>query len=174
MPELLPEVDEHDRVLNIHPKEKLTESHFRHRVALIIPKTNDNKIIISKRAKDKFPYPDVWVCAIGGKVQAHETYEQAALREMQEEGNYQSQLQYVSTSSFESKEEKHLAQIFTTTENIPIEKFLPEPEEVQYFQAFTIEEIKNMIKKNPESFAPSFRIHFQRFVDKYTPIQSKV
>lgn len=169
MSELLPEVDEHDNLLAIHPKEKLKELKFRHRAALIIPKTSDNKIILAKRAKDKFPYPNVWMCAIGGKVRAHETYEQAALREMLEEGNYISQLQFVLSSPFENTEEKYIAHIFTTTDKIPLEKFQPEPGEVQYFQAFTIEETKNMIQNNPERFGPSFRVHFARFIEKQQP-----
>lgn len=166
MPELLPEVDEQDNLLAIHPKEKLKELNFRHRAALIIPKTHNHKIILAKRAKDKFPYPNVWMCAIGGKVQAHETYEQAALREMLEEGNYISQLQFVLSSPFENTEEKYIAHIFTTTDEIPLEKFQPEPGEVQYFQAFTIKETMDMIQKKTEDFGPSFRVHFQRFIEK--------
>src|SRR3989338_6479303 len=81
-PELLPHIDEHDNLIAIHPKETIKQQNLRHRVSLIIPKTTDNKFILALRAKDKFPHPNVWVCAVGGKVQSHETYEQAALREM--------------------------------------------------------------------------------------------
>ncbi len=166
MPELLPEVDENDNIIAIHPRKLLKELKFRHRAALIIPKTKDNKIILAKRAKDKYPFPDVWCCAIGGKVQAHETYEQAALREMQEEGNLTSKLQLIVTSPFENTEEKNIAHIFTTIEEIPVSNFQPELSEVQYFQAFSIKEAQKLITENPENFAPSFRVHFKRFIEE--------
>jgi hypothetical protein len=40
------------------------------------------------------------------------------------------------------------------------------PEVVQYFQAFSLEEAQQLIKENPENFAPSFRVHFKRFIKK--------
>ncbi len=167
-PELLPHVDEHDNLLAIHPKETIKQQNLRHRVSLIIPKTTGNKFILALRAKDKFPHPNVWVCAVGGKVQSHETYEQAALREMQEEANIQSILKLIIPfSPFENDNEKYLAQLFTTAEEIPLHLLHPDPSEIQYFQAFALDQATQLIKHHPEQFAPSFRIHFQRFIEKF-------
>ena len=167
-PELLPHIDEHDNLIAIHPKETIKQQNLRHRVSLIIPKTTDNKFILALRAKDKFPHPNVWVCAVGGKVQSHETYEQAALREMQEEANIQSKLKLIiPLSPFESEKEKYIAQIFTTTAEIPLPLLPPPPSQIQYFQSFSLSEAKTLITHHPEQFAPSFRIHFQRFIETY-------
>ena|SRR3989338_3866482 len=168
-PELLPHIDEHDNLIAIHPKETIKQQNLRHRVSLIIPKTTDNKFILALRAKDKFPHPNVWVCAVGGKVQSHETYEQAALREMQEEANIQSTLKLIIPNSpYENDKEKYIAQVFTTIQEIPLHLLHPDPSEIQYFQSFSLEEAKTLINQHPEKFAPSFRIHFQRFIEKYT------
>ncbi len=40
---------------------------------------------LAKRAKDKYPFPDTWCCAVGGKARHGESDEDAAIREMKEE-----------------------------------------------------------------------------------------
>ncbi len=64
------EVDQDDNVIGTYSKTELKERKFRHRITIVLPKAKDGKFIFSRRAKDKFPFPDVWVCAVGGKVSA--------------------------------------------------------------------------------------------------------
>ncbi len=85
---------------------------------------------------------------------------------MQEEGNLTCRLELITISPFENAEEKNIAHVFTTMEEIHVNKFQPELSEVQYFQAFSIKEGQKLITENPENFAPSFRVHFKRFIEK--------
>lgn len=43
------------------------------------------KLLLQKRSATKDTFPDTWTCSVTGHVDAGETYEQAALRELQEE-----------------------------------------------------------------------------------------
>ncbi len=83
--ELFDEVDEDGNVIATHPKSYFKERMFLHNVSLIIPISTDNKVLISRRAKDKYPYPDTWTCCLGGKASSGENSEDAAKREMREE-----------------------------------------------------------------------------------------
>ena len=165
--ELLAEVDTQDNVVAIHPKEKLKELKFRHRISILLPKTTEGKFIFARRAKHKHPFPDVWVCAVGGKVRANETYEQACLREMHEEAGFKAQLQYVATSKLDLPEEKAIVHIFTTQEELSLKQFNLDQEETQYVQALSIQEMNAIIKEHPEQCAPTFIRHFNVFKEHF-------
>ncbi len=93
--EIILEVDWDDQIIGTHPHWKLKEKMFPHRVALIIPRTTNNKFIFCRRAKEQQPFPDTWCCAAGGKVIWGEGYQEAAQRELQEELGSQEELEEV-------------------------------------------------------------------------------
>ncbi len=131
------------------------------RCSLIIPVASDNKFLFSRRAKDKLPFPDTWVCAIGGKVNDGESFEDAAKREMREEAGVEVLLRKV--CSFEYNVEfSAVFTIFTTYEPLPDDLKL-DFSEVQFVKAFSLAEIKEMIAKTPEEFAPTFRVALAEF-----------
>src|SRR3989338_262604 len=135
MQEFISDIDWNNNVIAVHPKEKLKQQHFIHRVSLILPKTSDGKIMLCKRAKDKFPRPDTWCCAIGGKVLANESYHDAATREMIEESNFNTSLTQVEYFNYEDEFERVRYGVFTTKEPVSVDRFEPELSEVQFFKA---------------------------------------
>lgn len=161
--EMIEEVDCNDNTIQIVPKTELKKRVFFYRNSLIIPKTFNNQFIIAKRAENKFPYPGVWCCGIGGGVKANESYEDAALREMIEESGFSTELSLVSNFVYDTEIHKAIFQVFTTKEVIPIEQLIPEEKEIQYFKSFSLEEIDSMIKENPSNFAPTFIKAFYSF-----------
>lgn len=165
--ELFAEVDQHDNVIAIHSKTKLKESPFRHRLSWIALKTAGGKILLARRAKTKLPFPGVWVFAIGGKVQASESYEAAAHRELLEEGGISAPLELAAISKVDLPREKAIAHIFITKEEITPQSLQLDAEEIEYVRAFTIEEITAMITRNETGFAPTFVRHFQNFKEQY-------
>ena len=167
MEELFAEVDENDNVLAVYSKERLKELRFRHRLVLIVPKAKEGKFIFAKRAKVKFPFPDVWVFGVGGKVRAGETYEEAAIRETEEEIGIKLNVEEVATSKLDLAQEKAIAKIFTTKEIMDLEEFRLDHSEIDYVEAFTVKEMEEIIQNKPESFAPTFIRHFKVFADAY-------
>ena len=127
-----------------------------HKVCLIIPKAAKNKIILSKRAKNKQPWSDTWVCAIGGKVNEGENQKEAALREMKEESNFSSELLEKGSFIYDKDNYKAIFYIFTTKDEISIRDLKPDKKETQYFKEFSIGEIKEKINKNQNKFAETF------------------
>jgi len=131
------------------------------RCSLIIPVASDNKFLFSRRAKNKLPFPDTWVCAIGGKVNENESFEDAAKREMLEEVGVEVPVRKIASFHY-NVEFEALFTIFTTDVPLP-DKLKLDPSEVQFVRAFSLAEIKDMIEKNPNEFAPTFRVALKEF-----------
>ena len=156
MPEFIDHVTWDDLVLRSRPKSDLKEGQFPHRGAVVLPRTPNGKFILAKRAKDKHPFPDIWCCGIGGHVASGETYEEAALREMQEEAGISSSLEFLAVSQYDSPEEQILFHVFASQDHFSVEDFSPDPREIQYFKAFHLEEIEAMIAQDASLFSPTF------------------
>lgn len=167
MEEFIEEVDWDNNVIAVHPREKLKEKVFPHRASLIIPITPEGKLILCKRAKDKHPYPNTWCCAVGGKVLAGETYEQAAMREMKEEVGLTADLQFVAPFSYKEEDYPAIFHIFTTTQHIRKELFNLDPTEIQYAEEFTREEVRQLMTEQPAQFAPTFCRALEVFLKRY-------
>ncbi len=162
--ELIEEIDWCGNIVGVHPKNLLKKKMFPHKVSLIIPRTKDNKFILSKRAKDQEPWPDTWVCAVGGKVAAEESFEKAALREMKEEIGVVCELEEVGKFSYDDKNYKAIFQIYTTKKELDIDLLRLNPEEIQFSKAFSLDEIQKSVEQNPENFAKSFIPTMKEFV----------
>lgn len=165
MEELIEEIDAKGRIIAVRPKSELKKRMFLHRASLIIPRAENNKFWLCRRAADKQPFPDTWCCAVGGKVSAGESYEAGAQREMKEEIGLSAPLQRVALFKYDDLEYKALFTIFTTAASLALEKCVVDKGEIQFLKAFSIEEIRRMIEEKPEEFAPTFRAALKAFAE---------
>lgn len=156
MDELIDEVDYTGKVIATHPKSYFKERMFLHKASLIIPKTFDNKYLLSKRAPDKHPWPGTWCCAVGGKAHSGETEEEAGIREMKEEIGKIYELEKVTTFVYDEKEYKAIFNIFTTKIPINPTEIILDPKEIECTKAFTLAQILRMVKETPQTFPPTF------------------
>jgi isopentenyldiphosphate isomerase len=163
--EFIDEVDRSGKIIATHSRALLKKQMFMHRVALIIPKAPNNKILLSRRAKDKHPFPDRWCCAVGGKVSHGETEETAALREMKEEIGKSLALQKVKEFVYDEQDYKAIFTVFTTKTAMASDDLVLDPEEIQYSTPFSKEEVRKMIKESPSSFAPTFIAAIKETID---------
>lgn len=65
---------------------------------------------------------------------------------------------------YDAEDYKAFFTVYTTKEEIDLNQLRPDPKEIQYIEAFNIEEIKEKIEKEPNSFAPTFREAIKHFV----------
>lgn len=164
--EFIEELGINGNIIAIQPKSELKKRMFIHRCSLVIPRTFENKFLLSKRSKTQYPFPDTWICCIGGKVLAGETYLEGAIRESIEEVNLSLELEEVCSFFYDTEEYKSFFKVYTTKEQIDPNQLKPNPEEIQYIQAFTRQEIQEQIENDPEAFAPTFREAIRHFIDK--------
>lgn len=82
---LLDIVDAQDRVIGRGTREEVHSQHHLHRAVHIFVLRDDGAIYLQKRSPNKDSSPNRWDSSCSGHVDAGESYDQAAVRELQEE-----------------------------------------------------------------------------------------
>ncbi|MFJ5778349.1 NUDIX hydrolase [Streptomyces sp. NPDC093094] len=83
--EILDIVDEHDRVVGRRPRGEVYAEGLRHRCVFVQARDAQGRIFVHRRTADKLVFPSLYDMFVGGVVGAGETYDDAALREAEEE-----------------------------------------------------------------------------------------
>ena len=83
--ELIAWVDRHDQVLGALPRAELRERGLIGRGTYILLFNSAGELCVHRRTLSKAIYPGYWDVAAGGMVQADESYELSAARELEEE-----------------------------------------------------------------------------------------
>ncbi|MCW5202192.1 NUDIX hydrolase YfcD [Desulfobulbus sp. N3] len=127
--EIVQIVDEHNRELGELPRRLMREQRLIHRASYILVFNAVGELFIQKRTTTKDVYPGYWDVAAGGVVQAGETYEQSAERELAEElGVGPVKLNVLFDQYYEDQENRVWGRIFTCVHEGP---FILQPEEVE-------------------------------------------
>lgn len=83
--EILDIVDEHDRVIGQAPRGEAYARGLRHRCAFILARDAAGRVFVHRRTATKLVFPSLYDMFVGGVVGAGESYDDAALREAEEE-----------------------------------------------------------------------------------------
>ncbi|MET7702242.1 NUDIX domain-containing protein [Streptomyces sp. NPDC005485] len=83
--EILDIVDENDQVIGQSPRGEAYARGLRHRCVFIQARDADGRIFVHRRTPTKLVFPSLYDMFVGGVVGAGETYDDAALREAEEE-----------------------------------------------------------------------------------------
>ncbi|MFK4148369.1 NUDIX hydrolase [Streptomyces sp. NPDC004065] len=83
--EILDIVDENDRVVGQSPRGEAYAAGLRHRCAFIEVRDAQGRIFVHRRTPTKLVHPSLYDMFVGGVVGAGESYDDAALREAEEE-----------------------------------------------------------------------------------------
>ncbi|MEW2623100.1 NUDIX domain-containing protein [Streptomyces sp. NPDC048106] len=83
--EILDIVDEHDRVVGQLPRGEVYDRGLRHRCVFIQARDAAGRLFVHRRTATKLVFPSLYDPFVGGVVGAGESYDEAALREAEEE-----------------------------------------------------------------------------------------
>lgn len=83
--EILDVVDENDRVIGQYPRGEVYARGMRHRCVFVLARDADDRIFVHRRTPAKLVFPSLYDMFVGGVVGAGEAYDDAALREAEEE-----------------------------------------------------------------------------------------
>ena len=83
--EILDIVDEQDRVISQSPRGEAYAQGLRHRAVFIQTRDAHDRVFVHRRTPTKLVFPSLYDMFVGGVVGAGESYEDAALREAEEE-----------------------------------------------------------------------------------------
>ncbi len=165
--ELIDEVDRDGKTIAVHPKSHLKDRMFLHRVSLIIFAAENNQILLCKRQKNKYPFPDTWCCTVGGTSRHGESAENTALREMQEEVGKAYEIKRVNSFVHDKEDYKAIFTVFTTTAPVSPSELKLDSGEIQCCKAFGVDEVLQMISEDQSKFLPVFIAEMKEFAKHY-------
>ncbi|MFG2637431.1 NUDIX domain-containing protein [Streptomyces sp. NPDC048362] len=83
--EILDVVDEKDEVVAQYPRGEVYARGLRHRCVFVQARDADGRLFVHRRTATKLVFPALYDMFVGGVVGAGESYDEAALREAEEE-----------------------------------------------------------------------------------------
>ncbi|WP_225845789.1 NUDIX hydrolase [Streptomyces sp. HPF1205] len=83
--EVIDIVDEHDNVVGTSPRARAYALGLRHRAAFVLVRDAEDRIFVHRRTARKLVFPSMYDMFVGGVLAAGESYDEAALREAEEE-----------------------------------------------------------------------------------------
>jgi 8-oxo-dGTP pyrophosphatase MutT (NUDIX family) len=83
--EILDIVDENDQVIGQAPRGEVYARGMRHRAVFVRARDAEGRIFVHRRTATKLVFPSLYDMFVGGVVGAGESYDEAALREAEEE-----------------------------------------------------------------------------------------
>ncbi len=95
-------VDKNDEVIDEASRDEIYTKMLCHRIVHVLIFDHTGRMALQLRAKHLKYCPNHWSTAVGGHVNSGETYEQAALREFQEELGVNNPIQFLFKDYYET------------------------------------------------------------------------
>jgi len=130
--EMLDIVDDDDRVLSQAPRRKVLDEYHVHRAVVFFVFDREGNVFVNKRSDTKEIYPGYWSIAFGGHVRAAESYESAAIREVQEETGLFDRPVLIGSFKKRTADERENVNVYRITASRDLDLFADEIEQGQY------------------------------------------
>ena len=152
-------VDEQDNVIKQVTRDEARTSLFLHRSITIFIFNTKGEIFVHKRTTTKDIYPGMYDMACGGGVGAGETYETAAIREVQEEfGIKDPKLEFLFKMRYKSDADNIFIKVYKTVYD---GKITLQKEEIVSGEFMSMKALKELMQK--EEFCPDSVEVFKKF-----------
>ncbi|PCI90545.1 hypothetical protein COB18_00475 [Candidatus Kaiserbacteria bacterium] len=152
--------DENDNVLGSGTKEDVWKKGIWHRVVRVYLINSKGEVLITRRAASLVSCPGKWNDSASGHVDEGETYQQAALRELNEEvgisGIYLRKISKIKCS--ETDESEKIKNRFTTIFTGQYDGEVNfNPSEVEQIRWVHLRELKDLVKEQSGDFTEGFK-----------------
>lgn len=163
-------VDNQDNPIGIMDK---LEAHLKgllHRAFSIFIWNQKRELLIHKRAPNKYHSANLWTNTCCSHPQPNEATMDAAIRRLQEEVGFSTNLQHRFHFIYKTKLENNLIEheldhVFIGEYN---EDFTPNPDEISETRWISIENLKNELETSPDNFTYWFKEIISKYEDKIT------
>lgn len=160
--EILDVIDPDDQVIGQASEKDIYEKRLSHRIVHVMVVNTKGELLLQKRSMRKAYMPGAWVTSAGGHALTGETYEEAALREMEEEIGVVCSLTFKGKEWFDCDDRPGLKKIVALFEAHHEGPFRISEREVEQVTFFSLGEIKEMVKQG-ESFHPELLFLLERY-----------
>lgn len=154
--EYLDIVNKQDEVIGRAEQSEIYEKKLTHRIVHIFIFNDQGEIALQLQSKNKKFCPLHWVSSAAGHVQAGETYEEAALRELEEEIGVNLPLIFLRKDLYLVAGQDNFYKFITTFKTAYSGPFKINNFEVEKVEYFSLETIKQMMERG-EKFHPELK-----------------
>jgi isopentenyldiphosphate isomerase len=158
--EIVAIVDEQNNVIGAVPRREMRAKRLLHRSTYILVFNAQGEIYVQKRTMTKDVFPGYFDPATGGVVLAGESYEESAVRELEEEmGICDVPLTRLFDFYFDDEHARVWGRAFSCEYNSEI---IPQAEEVEYVEMMTIGDV--LRRAETEQFTPDGLLVVRRYL----------
>ncbi|MEM7542635.1 MAG: NUDIX domain-containing protein [Pseudomonadota bacterium] len=159
--ERLDVVDVDDKVIDQAKRGEIHRLRLRHRAVHMLVFNRQGRLFVQQRALAKDSFPGYWDTSAAGHLDAGETYDQAARRELSEELGLQASLEKVGRLEASAATGFEFVNVYrAVTDQTPV----PAKDEIMATRWFEITALGDEMDRGLMPFTPSFRVIFARFV----------
>jgi len=106
-------------VVDVVPRREMRARNLRHRSVGIVVLDSTGRVLIHRRADHKDVWPGFWDLAVGGVVDAGESWEAAAVRELAEEVGSRAPIREIGRGRYEDDAVKAIVRMYVAYEDGP-------------------------------------------------------
>ena len=158
-------VNEHDEEIGLMPKMEAHEKAVLHRAFSVFVFNRNKELMLQQRALHKYHSPGLWTNTCCSHQRSGETNIIAGTRRLQEEMGFVTDLEDVISFIYKAPFDNGLTE--HEYDHVLVGAYDGEPvintDEVAAWKWMAIEDIKNDIKVNSDSYTAWFKIIFERF-----------
>lgn len=142
--EALDIVDEHDQVVGQALRGEAYARRLRHRCVFILARDGAGRVFVHRRTAGKLVFPSMYDMFVGGVVGAGESYDEAALREAEEELGVSGlpEPERLFTFLYETAEHNWWSAVYQVRCDLPVN---PQVEEVAWHAFLTEQELERRL-----------------------------
>lgn len=148
-------VDENDTVISSQNRGTVHVNNLRHRAVHMLIFNPAGELFLQKRSRWKDKNPGLWDSSAAGHVDAGETYEQAAARELQEELKVSCPLEKIGKLPCSERTGHEFIEIFRGVHD---GRCKWPSLEVETGAFFPVAQVRDWLKRRPTDFSPVFRM----------------
>jgi isopentenyl-diphosphate delta-isomerase len=159
MTERIQFVDANDQPIGAGTREEAWAKGIHHRIARVLLKDQQGRLLLQHRSSRKKSYPDRWTDSASGHVDEGEDYETAMQRELLEEIGIKTPIRFIGKFLSEHVNNGVLTPVFNGIYEGTIDSSTPlvlQESEVSEVKWFAIEDLKKQIQDSPDTFTPGF------------------
>jgi 16S rRNA (adenine1518-N6/adenine1519-N6)-dimethyltransferase len=161
--EILEIVDAEDRVIGTATRAEIHRLGLIHRSVHIFIFNPAGELYIQRRSPAKDRHPSKLDSSAAGHVDPGETYEQTAVRELDEELGIVCELKEIlRVHACPETDNEHVVLFAGTTDREP----KADPDEIQWGAFMKTEDLSCLMAQNPQDFVPAFILLWKRFERK--------
>ncbi|MEV6565583.1 NUDIX domain-containing protein [Streptomyces kronopolitis] len=142
--EILDVVDENDQVVGQAPRGETYARRMRTRCAFVLARDAEGRIFVHRRTPQKLVFPSHYDMFVGGVVGTGESYDEAALREAEEELGVRGlpRPEHLFTFLYETPEHTWWSAVYQVRCTLPV---APQEAEIDWYAFLTEEELTRQL-----------------------------